>query len=41
MRLDDGLGDVLRIGTLIQLLALHDEADANAAARRLGIARAA
>jgi AcrR family transcriptional regulator len=38
MRLDDGLGDILRIGTLIQLLALSEFPDAGAAARRLGIA---
>jgi hypothetical protein len=38
---EDGLAIILRIGTLIQMLTLGDELDAAAAARRLGIERAA
>jgi len=37
----DALGEVLRIGTLIQMLALGDRPDADEAARRLGIQHAA
>jgi AcrR family transcriptional regulator len=36
-----GIAPLLRIGALIQLLALTDEPDARAAARRLGLERAA
>ena len=36
-----GLGEILRIGTLIQLLARGDALDATEAARRLGIEQAA
>jgi len=38
---DVRLGEILRIGTLIQLLSRGDDSDAAAAAGRLGISRAA
>jgi AcrR family transcriptional regulator len=38
---DARLGEILRIGTLIQMLSRGDDADAAAAAGRLGISQAA
>lgn len=41
IRAEGNLGDILRIGTLIQLLTRGEEIDADEAARRLGIEKAA